>query len=32
MAPDQIVGLIQWLQEAKGEFEAFDQERSGEPK
>jgi hypothetical protein len=30
--PDQIPTLIQWLQEAKEEFEALDQMRSAEPK
>jgi hypothetical protein len=32
LTPDQIATLVQWLQEAKEEFEALDQERSGDPK
>jgi len=32
LTPDHIPTLIQWLQDAKEEFEALDQERSGDPK
>jgi hypothetical protein len=32
VTPDHVPTLIQWLQEAKEEFEALDQERSGDPK
>jgi hypothetical protein len=32
LAPDEISTLIQWLQEAKEEFEMLNQERSREPK
>jgi hypothetical protein len=32
LGSDQIPTLIQWLQDAKEEFEALDQERSGDPK